>query len=114
MQKLSTRGSRNSNAKNIPLRVRSTLEISGTLVTNYSDTYNTVEISSDRLITGITHVPKITQLKISTENYQDTKGLELKIFRAMALSNISIDFINVHPHQVIFTVKDEDAEKAEK
>jgi len=101
--------------KNIPLKVRSTFEDSpGTLVTNYVDTYNTVEITSDRLITGITHVPKITQLKISTKKSEDVKGLELKIFRAMALSNISIDFINVHPHQVIFTVKDEDAEKAEK
>ena len=101
--------------KNIPLRVRSTFEDSlGTLVTNYGDTYNTVEISSDRLLTGITHVPNITQLKIFTNKSENTKGLELKIFRAMALSNISIDFINVHPHQVIFTVKDDDALKAEK
>jgi len=101
--------------KNIPLRVRSTFEDSlGTLVTNYGDTYNTVEISSDRLITGITHVPNITQLKIFTDKSENTKGLELKIFRGMALSNISIDFINVHPNQVIFTVKDEDALKSEK
>lgn len=101
--------------KNIPLRVKSTFEDApGTLVTNYGDTHSTVEISTDRLITGITHVPKISQLKIFTNKHTDTKGLELKIFRAMALSNISIDFINVHPHQVIFTVKDEDSEKAEK
>jgi len=101
--------------KNIPLRVRSTFGDSlGTLVTSYGDTYNTVEISSDRLITGITHVPNITQLKIFTEKSENTKDWELKIFRAMALSNISIDFINVHPHQVIFTVKDDDALKAEK
>ena len=101
--------------KNIPLRVRSTFQDTpGTLVTNYNDTHNSVEISSDRLITGITHVPKITQLSIPIDNYQDIPGVELKIFRSMALSNISIDFINVHPHQVIFTVRDEDAEKAEK
>ncbi|MFZ5943641.1 MAG: aspartate kinase [Bacillota bacterium] len=101
--------------KNIPLRVRSTFADSpGTLVTNHGQTYNTVEICTDRLLTGITHVPNITQLKIFTNQNQDAKGLELKIFRAMALSNISIDFINVHPHQVIFTVKDDDAQKAVK
>lgn len=101
--------------KNIPLKVKCTFnDTPGTLVTNYVETHNSVEISSDRLITGITHVPRITQLKISTENLKDMVDLELKIFRSMALSNISIDFINVHPHQVIFTVKDEDAEKAEK
>jgi len=100
---------------NIPLRVRSTFtDTPGTLVTNYGETYNTVEISSDRLLTGITHVPNVTQLKISINETDDPKGLELKIFRAMALSNISVDFINVYPHQVIFTVKDENAEKAEK
>ncbi|NLT94523.1 MAG: aspartate kinase [Clostridia bacterium] len=100
--------------KNIPLRVRSTFnDAPGTLVTNHSDMQNSVEISSDRLITGIAHVPRITQLKIPTKNYKDIKGLELKIFRSMALSNISIDFINVHPDQVIFTVRDDDAEKAE-
>lgn len=100
--------------KNIPLRVRSTFnDAPGTLVTNHSDMQSSVEISSDRLITGIAHVPRITQLKIPTKNYKDIKGLELKIFRSMALSNISIDFINVHPDQVIFTVRDDDAEKAE-
>ncbi|MGI6226935.1 MAG: aspartate kinase [Peptococcales bacterium] len=99
--------------KNIPIKIRSTFEDSpGTLVTYNGNSGNTVEISADRLITGITHMPRITQLKISTYKSENAKGLELKIFRAMALSNISIDFINVHPHQVIFTVKDEDAEKA--
>ncbi|MDK2823079.1 MAG: aspartate kinase [Clostridia bacterium] len=99
--------------KNIPLRVRSTFEDSpGTLVTNYGESYNTVEICTDRLLTGITHVPNITQLKIFINRSENAKGLELKIFRAMALSNISIDFINVHPDQVIFTVKDDNAEKA--
>lgn len=101
--------------KNIPLRVKSTFADSpGTLVTNNGESYNTVEISSDRLITGITHVPNITQLKIWINKSDNPKGLELKVFRAMALANISIDFINVHPQQVIFTVKDEDAEKAVK
>lgn len=101
--------------KNIPIKIRSTFEDSpGTLVTYNGNSNNTVEISSDRLITGITHMPKITQLKVSTNKSESKKGLELQIFRAMALSNISIDFINVHPGEVIFTVKDEDAEKAEK
>lgn len=99
--------------KNIPLKVRSTFEDSpGTLVTNFGSLYNSVEINNDRLVTGITHLPNITQLKIFTNRSENVKDLELRIFKAMALSNISIDFINVHPHQVVFTVKDDDAEKS--
>jgi aspartate kinase len=38
----------------------------------------------------------------------------LKIFKAMALADISVDFITVLPNAVVYTVKDDVAEKAVK
>lgn len=100
--------------KNIPLRIRSTFEETpGTLVTNLGHA-NKVEIPNDRIITGITQVPNITQLKINLNAKENGKKLNLKIFRALALANISVDFINIYPEEAIFTVKDEDTEKAVK
>lgn len=99
--------------KNIPLRVKCTFtDAPGTLVTAHTGTGQGADMVNDRLITGITHIPNITQLKIFTKDYPDVKDVQLKIFRAMALAEISVDFINVHPHAVIYTVKDEEAEKA--
>ncbi len=37
-----------------------------------------------------------------------------KIFKGLALAGISVDFINVHPETVIFTVTNEVADKAVK
>jgi aspartate kinase len=99
--------------KNIPLRVRSTFsDSSGTLVTARGEAMETISIGNYVLITGITNIPNITQLKIFTKDYPDIEDIQLKIFRAMALAEISVDFINIHPHAVIYTVKDAVADKA--
>lgn len=97
----------------IPVRVRSTfLDSPGTLVSNAGNGPATAtEIRSDRLITGIAQIPNITQLKIpfDAQNRLEAPG---KIFKGLALAGISVDFINVHPETVIFTVMDEVTEKA--
>ncbi len=99
--------------KNIPLRVRSTFsDAPGTLVTSHGEVMENTRIGNYGLITGITHIPDITQLKIFTKDYPEVEDVQLKIFKAMALAGISVDFINVHPHAVIYTVKDEVADKA--
>lgn len=99
--------------KNIPLRVRSTFsDAPGTLVTSHGEVMENTRIGNYGLITGITHIPDITQLKIFTKDYPEVEDVQLKIFKAMALAEISVDFINVHPHAVIYTVKDALAEKA--
>lgn len=94
--------------KNIPIRVRSTFhEDHGTLITNIPPLKATVR---QRLITGITQVPNITQIKVKADINQ--YDLHLKVFRAMAVHDISVDFINVNPTGVVYTVADNLAEHA--
>ncbi|MDA8233977.1 MAG: aspartate kinase [Clostridia bacterium] len=94
--------------KNIPLRVKCTFSNEpGTLVTNQGELAEVTGIQSDRLITGIAHISGLSQIKIFTKNYPDIKDVQMKIFKALALADISVDFINIYPHLVIFTVRDE-------
>src|SRR5699024_439598 len=94
------------NAK-IPLRVRSTYSVDeGTLITT-KETYEVEE----RLITGVTHVPNVAQIKVRTEHA--THNLQTHVFKAMAKANISVDFINILPTEVIYTVYDHVADKVE-
>lgn len=96
---------------NIPLRVRSTFSDGiGTLVGNHGE-FNgkSVRIKRDNLITGITQMPDITQIRVETQG--DTE-LPLRVFKSMALAEISVDFITVTREVVIFTVLQELAERA--
>lgn len=98
--------------KNIPIRVKCAFsDAPGTLVTASVDNGN-VEINRDRVITGITHIPNVTQIKVYSSELPESEHPQLKIFKAMSLAGISVDFINVHPEVVIYTVKDEVATKA--
>ena len=99
--------------KNIPIRVKCTFSDSpGTLVSSLSN--NRVEIKRDRIITGITHIPNVTQIEVTTSEFPSLENPQLKIFKAMADAGISVDFINIHPDVVIYTVKDEVADRAVK
>ncbi len=90
---------------NIPLRVRSTMNGSeGTLVTNQVSEMDNIHMIRDNLITGITHTANISQIKIDISRMQNSKGIELKIFKSLALDEISVDFINVQPNVIMFTV----------
>ncbi|MBM7868398.1 aspartate kinase [Heliobacterium gestii] len=66
----------------------------------------------DRLITGIAHMAPITQIKVDTTQWPDPALTGQTVFQAMAEAAISVDFINVHPTAVIFTVADEITAKA--
>lgn len=97
---------------NIPIRVRSNNSNQmGTLVT---DTFND-ELGRDfpdRLITGIAHMSNITQVKI---NSKEPSGLiHAHVFEAMAEASISVDFINIFPSGVIYTIPQMLSERAEK
>lgn len=103
--------------RNVPLRIKSTFSNApGTLITNmHPDRGAGTDITNDRLITGIAHTPNITQLKVMTSDAQDLQDLQLtdkRIFKAMALADISVDFISVQPEAVLYTVSDEVASKA--
>lgn len=101
--------------KNIPLRVRCTFTDSlGTVVANQMPgADNRMRIISDRLITGITYTSNIAQIRINTGDLSDPRGIELKVFKALALADISVDFITVHPESIRFTVNLDQAGKAQ-
>lgn len=94
----------------IPIRVRSTyLDDVGTLVTTSRIEEIGIDIS-DRLITGIAHMDKITQVKVSMN--EEEHHLQSDIFKAMAEAGISVDFINISPSGVMYTIPTETTEKA--
>ncbi|MBM6618389.1 aspartate kinase [Bacillus suaedaesalsae] len=94
----------------VPMRVRSTYSNSeGTLVTTLSDAKKGLEFK-ERLITGIAHVSDVTQIKVfSKEGHYDTQK---EVFKAMATAEISVDFFNITPTEVVYTVSGEKTDKA--
>jgi len=100
---------------NVPMRVRSTLNgTAGTLVTNQNiDMKNNVHLIRDNLITGITHTSNLAQIKIDAGKLENKRGIELTIFKSMAAAGISVDFINVQPAAIMFTVMNDQAARAE-
>lgn len=99
---------------NIPLRVRSTFSDSpGTWVSNQpAGRPNEVRIIRDRLIAGITYTSNLAQLKINNISVAGNASLELKVFSTLAREDISVDFINVQPELISFTVTGNMAKKA--
>lgn len=93
---------------NVPIRVRSTFsDDEGTLVTSLEADAGTVH---DRSVTGIAHVSNVAQIQVLAEEGQ--YDLQLKVFKTMAQYHISVDFINVNPSGVVYTVFDHEVDKA--
>ncbi|WP_186577419.1 aspartate kinase [Aquibacillus kalidii] len=96
----------------VPIRVRSTKsKDKGTLVTTSRDNEKGKDIP-DRLITGIAHMSEITQVRVSSSNgpYQ----LHSQVFKVMAEAGISVDFINISPTGVVYTIPEVYTDKAVK
>jgi len=88
--------------KNIPIRVRATRSSDeGTLVTSASHEWETVH-ARDRILTGVTHSANLTQIRVSHPTR--STGFQTLVFTAMANAGISVDFFNVTPEEVVFTV----------
>ncbi|GJM71384.1 hypothetical protein HMSSN036_36000 [Paenibacillus macerans] len=66
----------------------------------------------DRYVTGIAYVANVTQIRVEAAG-KGADNLQLQVFKAMAGNAISVDFINVTPTGVVYTVFDKDAAKAE-
>ncbi|AET70011.1 aspartate kinase, monofunctional class [Desulfosporosinus orientis DSM 765] len=100
--------------RNIPLRIKSTFsEAPGTLVTNIHPNREVgTDITFDRIIAGIAHTANVTQLKILTADESNKHLTDKRIFKAMALADISVDFISVQPEAVLYTVSNDIAAKA--
>ena len=94
----------------VPMRIRSTYtDGEGTLVTSHPKHRRGSDIQ-ERLVTGIAHVGQITQIKVHAKEGQ--YDLQAEVFTAMANARISVDFINIYPNGVIYTVSDKDADTA--
>lgn len=86
----------------IPIRIRSTLGSgTGTLITTSTSSILGRDID-ERPITGIAHVKNVSQIKVSAK--EGEYDLQAKVFKAMATAGISVDFINIHPFGVAYTV----------
>ncbi|WP_026674230.1 aspartate kinase [Alkalihalobacterium bogoriense] len=94
----------------LPLHIRSTYSDSkGTLVTSLMTDKEGQDVQ-DRLITGIANLSGVTQIKVIAKEGQF--DLQQQVFKAMANEKISVDFININPLGVVYTVMDEVADKA--
>ncbi|MGI6080420.1 MAG: aspartate kinase [Candidatus Avilachnospira sp.] len=92
--------------KNIPLRVASTFsDARGTIIKERDDSMR------ERLITGITALSGIVQLYIKNEVGDQKRFSELLV--DIADEGISLDFINICPREAVFTVKEEDSDRAQ-
>ncbi|MHA0856022.1 aspartate kinase [Paenibacillus sp. CMAA1364] len=95
----------------IPIRIRSTFsEDEGTLVTNPEGFRDVQAGVVDRFVTGIAYVSNVTQ--ITVDCCDESSNLQLKVFKAMAENSISVDFINVTTTGAVYTVFDQQSEKA--
>lgn len=94
----------------VPIRIRSTYSSNlGTLVTS-SNKGNRGSDINERLVTGIAHVSNVTQIKVHAKKEQ--YNLQAEVFKAMANEKISVDFINISPNGVVYTVTEEMANHA--
>ncbi|MNC06633.1 Aspartokinase [compost metagenome] len=97
---------------NLPIRVRSTFEEDeGTLVANFDALKQERNEVRDRFVTGIAHVPNVTQFVVPNPNAGF--DMQVRVFKAMAERQISVDFINVNPSGVMYTVFDYEGKRAE-
>ncbi len=93
----------------VPIRIRSTYSDGvGTLVTSANKKQGS-DIK-ERPVTGIAHVANVTQIKVMAK--KDQYNLQAEVFKAMANEKISVDFINISPNGVVYTVADEMASRA--
>jgi aspartate kinase len=89
----------------VPIRIRSTYSDNlGTLVTALMKDNRGSDIK-ERTVTGIAHVSNVTQIKVYAKKNQ--YNLQAEVFKAMANKNISVDFINISPNGVVYTVSEE-------
>ncbi|MGR0120785.1 aspartate kinase [Bacillus halotolerans] len=96
----------------VPIRVRSTYsKDKGTLVTSHHSS-NVGSDVVERLITGIAHVKDVTQFKVPSKIGQ--YNVQTEVFKAMASAGISVDFFNITPSEIVYTVAGNKTETAQR
>ena len=97
--------------KSIPLMIKSTFsDAPGTLITNdFGEDTSDLPITT-RIASGVTYLNNISQIRIALDANDSESST--KIFDLLAQNNISVDCLNVHPGEVIFTVEETDLTNA--
>lgn len=87
----------------IPMRVRSNYSTEpGTLITASKPKDVETDSRHDQLMTGIAHVSDVTQIQVEIKG--DAYSHQSDVFKAMADAGISVDFINISPTKIIYTI----------
>ena len=100
---------------NLRLRIRNTfVDDPGTLVTNLTETPGVWSgLEMGRPVTGVTQMTNVCQVAVLPGARQDGRDdQDVRIFRCLAESGISVDLINVSPDARLFTIHEEQAERA--
>ena len=91
----------------IPLKIRSIhSDQEGTLITDVYPTRPGLELKSDRMVTGLAHIPDLAQFDLACPEDVNASGKALEVFTSLAEAGISIDMIQVTPEQIVFTVSE--------
>jgi len=99
--------------RNIPLRIRSTFSDSpGTLITSSAEAVGWPGLRG-KIITGVTYILGVAQVKVYTPDSERQAELELAVFDALADAGVSVDLINVSPDRKMFIIKEEQIPPAE-
>jgi aspartate kinase len=86
----------------VPIRVRSTYSNeTGTARHKHHNSKAGSDVF-ERLITGIAHVKDVTQFKVPAKEGQ--YNVQTEVFKAMANAGISVDFFNITPSEIVYTV----------
>jgi len=97
--------------KGIPIRVKNTFtDAEGTLIIAHDS--RKTKIKNDRIITGISYIENVVQIKVNISSPSTKAETELKVFRTLAENSISLDLLNILSDVIIFTVQESEAEKA--
>jgi aspartate kinase len=90
----------------IPLKIRSIYsDQEGTLITDDTSLPG-LELKSDRMVTGLAHIPNLAQFELACPRDFNTSGQALKVFACLAQDGISLDMIQVSPQRMTFTVQE--------
>ncbi|MDZ5781857.1 aspartate kinase [Marinococcus luteus] len=95
----------------VPIRIRSTsTKEPGTLITSMLGGAPGREVA-ERLITGIAHIPSLTQISVTADAAQ-SEDMHARVFQRMESLGLSVDFINIGLESAVFTVPDPHAKIA--
>lgn len=89
----------------IPMQIRSvTHSAGGTLVGRQGQTSFVAEQVADRVVTGIAHLGKRAQVRLTGASNFHSSGLGAKIFQMLAEAGVSVDLIYMSPDLIAFVI----------